>query len=369
MSVISSRGWAALAATAILLSLAVPAKAQLFRPNPCQSCAAPVAQVAHVPQVSQTICRPVQQQVCYRTVPVTEYQKVTQVVKKPVYETKYVDQQVTEYKTVNEQRTVDVPTVNYQQVTEMQTRYQDRGCWQSYCQSTGKVAPCQYDNRPSLLGWMNRTGYAMRTAFTPQYKIQRQYVPNVVAQQVPVTRQVAVRGTQKMTYNVAKLVPVTKTQKVAVRTVRWEDETVTVNRPVTAYRTVPIGTQTAFGFVPFAPSSTTTAEGPSPDPISIKKAEGDDKKKSAAKNTDKRTGAVTPKKSSSRPLPPGYRTIPATIANTTPASTDGQPLVGSNTTPSIVRLTGWRARIKPAGLPEPPEPPAGPEVNLANNQP
>lgn len=369
MSLISFRGWAALAATAIILSIAVPAKAQLFR-NPCNTCAAPVAQVAYAPQQNcRMVCEPIQQRVVYRTVPVTEYQKVTQVVKKPIYETKYVDQQVTEYKTVTEQKTASVPTVSYQPVTEMRTQYQDRGYWQSYCQNTGKVAPCQYDNRANLLGWLNRTGYSMRTAFQPQYRMRRQYVPNMVAYQTPVTRQVAVRGTQQVTYSVAKLVPVTKTQKVAVRTVRWEDETVTVNRPVTAYRTVPIGTQTAFGFQPFAPSTTTTAEGPSPDPISIKKAEGETPKKSASSGTDNRTGSVAPKKTS-RPLPAGYRPIPATVvANKAPASTDKQPLVGSNTTPSIVRLAGWRARLKPAGLPTPPEPPAGREVNLANNNP
>ena len=55
---------------------------------------------------------------------------------------------------------------------------------------------------------------------TPRFWTERTYVPNVVAEQVPVTRQVAVRGTQTINYQVAKMVPVTTTRKVAVNTVK-----------------------------------------------------------------------------------------------------------------------------------------------------
>lgn len=209
------------------------------------------------------------QQQCFHTVPVTEFREVKQVVQKPVVETKYVEQPVTEYRQVVENKTAEVPTISYQNVTEYQTVQRDYGRWVAQTHCRPQMAPCQYDPRPDLFGFLNRTGYSLRMAFTPQTWTERTYVPNVVAQQIPVNRTVAVRGTQTVNYQTAKVVPVTTTRKVAVNTVRMVAEEVTVKQPVTVYRTVPAGTATAFAWgVPWGAPATGTALRAVPDPVS-----------------------------------------------------------------------------------------------------
>jgi hypothetical protein len=189
--------------------------------------------------------------------------EVRQVVQKPVVETKYVEQPVTEYRQVVETKTAEVPTVSYQNVTEYRTVQRDCGHWITQYHCRPKMAPCQYDSRPDLLGFLNRTQYSVRMAFTPNYYGERIYVPNVVAQQVPVTRQVAIRGTQTVNYQVAKVVPIHSTRKVAVNTVRMVAEEVVTQRPVTVMRTVPFGSAYAFGTP--SSSSSTTAQSPASD--------------------------------------------------------------------------------------------------------
>ena len=195
---------------------------------------------------------PVRVTACYQTVPVTEYREVRHTVQRPVVETAYVDQPVTEYRQVVENKTAEVPTVAYQNVTEMQTFQRDCGHWVTQYHQRPTLHPCQYDNRPDIFGFLNRTGYSIRMAFTPQVWAERMYVPNVVAEQVPVTRQVAVRGTQTVNYQVCRMVPVTTTRKVAVNTVRMVAEEIVTQRPVTVFKTVPLGSSLALG----APATT-----------------------------------------------------------------------------------------------------------------
>lgn len=206
-------------------------------------------------------------QTCYQTVPVTEYRQVRQTVQRPVYETKYVDQEVVAYRPVVETRTVDVPTVTYQDVVEYQPVVRDMGGWQTEYQVRHLPSPCEYDPRPGLVGWLNRTGYQVRAAFTPRVVAHRQYVPNVVATSVPVTRRVAQHGTRQVSYNVTRMVAYTTNQKVAVNTVRYVAEEVTRVQPVTVMRTVPTGTSLAYAYTPFGASSTATALAPTPDPV------------------------------------------------------------------------------------------------------
>lgn len=216
--------------------------------NPCMQCVQPVAQT------------------CYQTVPVTEYQPVKRMVQRPVVETKYVDQKVTAYRPITETKTASVPTVHYENVTECQTVQRDLSHWQTNYYRNPKMTPCQYDPRPNLLGWLNRTGYSIRQTFTPNVIARRQYVRNVVATAVPVTRQVAVRGTRQVSYKVTRMEPYTTTRKVAVNSVRYVSEEVTTMRPVTVMRSVPIGTATAF--LPYgAGAPTATALQPTPDPV------------------------------------------------------------------------------------------------------
>jgi len=202
----------------------------------------------------------------YQTVPVTEYQQVKQTVRRPVVETKYVEQPVTEYVPVTEQKTAEIPQVTYQNVTEYQTVQRDRGQWVQQIQCKNQMSPCQYDPRPGMAGWFNRTGYNIRQAFTPRVRVSNRWQSNIVAEAVPVTRQVAVRTTRKVTYNVTRMVPKQTTRRVAVNTVRYVDEEVTAMRPVTVMRQVPIGSRVAYTYG--LPGASQTVLAPSPDPIS-----------------------------------------------------------------------------------------------------
>lgn len=232
------------------------ASAQFWCCNPCVCCPPPI-------RVQPAVCN----------VPVTEMQEFRQVVQRPVVEQKFVDQPVTEYRQVVETKTAEIPTVSYQPVTEMHTVQRDCGRWTTQYHCRPKMAPCQYDGRPDLLGFLNRTQYSVRMAFTPDYYAERTYQPNVMAYQVPVTRQVAVRGTQTINYQVAKVVPIHTTRRVAVNTVRMVAEEVVTRRPVTVMKPVPFGSAYAYG-VPFGGSTTTTALQPVPDPRTSATATG-----------------------------------------------------------------------------------------------
>jgi len=216
-------------------------------------------------------CPPIRVTACYKTVPVTEYRECRQTVQRPIVETKYVEQPVTEYKQVVETKTAEIPTCTYQNVTEMRTVQRDCGHWESHCVQRPQITPCQYDSRPDLFGFINRAGFSLRMAFTPQSWTEKVYVPNVVCQQVPVTRQVAVRGTQTVNYQVCKVVPVCSTRKVAVNTVRMVCEEIVTKRPVTVFKTVPMDGALALG-VPATAPTTTTALQPTNDstPVAIK---------------------------------------------------------------------------------------------------
>ncbi|MEX0715761.1 MAG: hypothetical protein WD066_04205 [Planctomycetaceae bacterium] len=235
--------------------------------DPCNACVA-------TPAACGPACAPVcaQPVACYQTVPVTEYREVRQTVRRPVCETAYVDQPCTEYRPVVEQCTVNVPTCTYEDVIECRTVCRDVGGWVTRYTPICKMSPCDYDNRPGLGGWLNRTAYSVRASFTPDAIAHREYVPNVVTQTVPVRHRVAKHGVRQVTYNVTRMVAHTTTRKVAVNTVRYVDEQVVAMQPVTVMRTVPIGTALAYG-VPagglvYGAAPTRSALAPQPDPVS-----------------------------------------------------------------------------------------------------
>lgn len=235
--------WAfsALAGAAVLTS-ASAASAQWFSSPGC-GCA------------TQPVARPVAQ-TCYQQVPVTQYQQVKHKVRRPVTQVEYVDQPVTTYRPVVETKTVDVPVTTYQNVTEYQTRTTQTGSWQTNYHCRQKLTPCQYDPSPSPLGWLNRSAYRIRSAFTPKVVATRQFVPRTCTAQVPVTRRVAVQSVRQQTYKVTKYVPEQTTRRVAVNKVRWVEEEVVAMKPITIMQTVPV-TKTAYGFGGYAPASRT----------------------------------------------------------------------------------------------------------------
>jgi len=191
-------------------------------------------------------------QQCFQTIPVTEMRECKQIVQRPVCETTYVDQPVTEYRQVCETKTCQVPTVHYQTVTEYQTVQRDMGHWVTNYQCNPRLSPCQYDCRPDLFGFLNRAGYQARMAMTPRMTASRTWCPNVVAQQVPICRQVAVRNVQTVNYQVSRMVPYTTSRRVAVNTVRMVAQEIVTRHPVTVFRTVPMG-GTATACAPNAP--------------------------------------------------------------------------------------------------------------------
>ncbi|MEZ6066978.1 MAG: hypothetical protein R3B90_15030 [Planctomycetaceae bacterium] len=178
--------------------------------------------------------------------------------------TVFEERPVTAYRQVMETKTVSVPTTQYQQVTECQQRCVNNSRWQTVYQKVPKVTPCQYDPNPTFLGWMNRGVYRARSALTPNYYRTRQYVPNVVAYNVPVTRTVAIPTTRQVTYNVARMEPYQTTQKVAVNKVEMVDTQVVAWEPYTEMQTVAVGTTTTYAYAPIGGTTATAGLEPTP---------------------------------------------------------------------------------------------------------
>jgi hypothetical protein len=211
--------------------------------------------------------------------------------------------------------------------------------------SNPKIAPCAYDPRPGFMGWMNRTGYSMRQAFTPAVTARRQYVPNYVTTMIPVTRQVAVQGTQQVSYNVTRMVAKQTTRKVAVNTVRLVSEEVVTKHPVTVYRTVPIGS--ALAFAPGGYSATASA--PRPDSISNAAAPVPTRSATSTNGQDKGAFKRTTEKESEdafedKPTPSGaMMTIPPRHAVSSNATNPRSFRI-----PSAVRVAQWTPRAESA---------------------
>ncbi len=352
---------------ALVVSLQTAAQAQYY--DGCGSCGAVAAQ----PLAQCTPIQPVQA-TCYQTVPVTTYARVKQTVEVPTYETAYEDREVTYMRPVTESKVVDVPTVSYQNVTEYRTVNRDMGRWTTNYHPIAKCAPCQVDPRPGVIGWMNRTGYSMRTAFTPNYTTSRQYVPNMVSCSVPYTRQVAVSGTRQVTYQETRMVAERKSERVPVQKLVMKRQEVDVMQPQTAYRTVPIGTSMAYGS-PFiggtqmaygypvinSAPATRAALAPAPDPISSdRSAFKSDEDTSSDKSFRRATGEDSKINGASleTPLRGDDDDIdflsPQTRRNGTKSDTNVTPAVfrreasteTATAKPVVNRASGWRATRK-----------------------
>jgi hypothetical protein len=242
---------------------------------------------------------------------------------------------------------VDVPSYITQQVTEMRPVTLNQSYWQTQWQAVPKYSPCTYDSRPGLLGEMNRMGYAMRNAFTPNYVARREFVPNVVASQVPVTRSVQVPTTRQVTYNVSKLVPVTTTQKVPVQRTVWEDHTYTAMVPVTTTQRVAVGTRTRMvysgdmGVTASAAEPVPTAARPTPS-VSAEK------------------GTIRPQSAPANEIPlrnPTFHQDAPTQDTASPEASFGP--VTATKAQTVIQFAGWRATRKPANETEVT---AGPEI-------
>jgi len=351
---------------ALVVSLqSTAAQAQYY--DGCGGCGA----IAAAPLANCTPIQPLPT-TCYQTVPVTTYTQERQTVEVPTYETAYEEREVTVYRPVTQSREVEIPTVSYQNVTEYRTVNRDAGRWVTNYHPVAKCAPCQVDPRPGVLGWMNRTGYSMRTAFVPNYTTSRQYVPSMMTCNVPVTRQVAVQGTRRVTVQETKMVAERKSERIPVQKLVMKKQDVTVMRPQTAYRTVPIGTsmaygpfiggtQMAYGYPIIDSTATRSALAPQPDPISTERStfkaddEGKDEnfRRSDAGGTNGVRGSSfqnrAPLRSDDEPsFPPSTRrkvdnpdnlVIPAVYSKERSSTT-------AEVKPVSTQSTGWRAARK-----------------------
>ena len=334
----------AVAGAAILASSTVASAQWFSTPNACGCARPPVVQ-----QCAQRV--PVVQQ-CYQQVPVTEYQQVRQKVRRPVTEVEYVEQPVTRWRPVTETKTVNETVTQYQNVTEYQTVNKECGYWTTNYYCNPKKTPCEYDPTPTPLGALNRAAYRVRSAFTPNTITRRQFVPQTIAQQIPVTRRVAVQSVQPRTYQVTKYVQEQSTQKVAVNKVRWVEDEVIALKPVTVVKTVPT-TRTAWTWQTYgAPTTTawapapatTTALRPTVDPISrsartepvdrtaTRPAEGDHEEAVDDRGDINRIDNETPRRSA---IEPRDRTTSQRSGLFEPVS----PRFASR----IARVGGWRA--------------------------
>lgn len=346
---VSLRTLRALTAAGAVATLSAGAQAQFS--DPCNVCATPVTVMANPCPCMQPVTTMEDRQV-----QVTAYRDEERTVKKPVIRTAYEDREVTAYRTVQETRTAEVPGVAYQQCTTCQQVTQNRSYWQTYYQPVPKLSPCQVDPRPGLLGEMNRLGYSMQMAFTPDYIPRRQYVPNVVAYNVPVTRTVAVPTTRTVAYNVAKLEPYTTTQRVARQVVEWQEQTVTVKVPYTETRTVQVPT-TRWAMVDgFGGGSVSAAR-----PTLRAQADPDGPARSAETDAPRRSEVPTEAKPLSYPRPKAPvepRDQNVIQRHSVPADTNV-----SATTPAAgaVSVAGWRTSRQAT----PVAPITGPQLSIA----
>ena len=287
-------------------------------------------------QAMQPVVHPV-----YDTVHVAEYQQVKQKVLKPIVETKMVSQTVTEMHPQTVQQTVNVPTVEYQTVTEVKQVQKQVGYWQTKTEAINKVSGCAYDNRPGVMGWMNRTSQDIKNAVTPNTRVSRTFVPQTMTCAVPTQRKVAVQGMKQVTYNVTSMVPKQVTRQVAVNQVRHVEEEVTAMKLVTVPKMMQVGTRISYqpvggGTTASGPSNSgPTALTPTPDPNA-----------SATRPTDEPDNFNKPiPKKISYPMPERD----SNRGDVTETVIPSRPVVNA---PSVIRVSQWVARTPGSASPD-----------------
>ncbi len=342
-----------------VLVAASPVHAQFFG-NGCD-CGPSQAFSASAAAPCPTVMQPVAQS-CYQAVNVTEYHPVKQTVRRPKVEARVVNQDVIEYVPVTEQRTAEVPHTTYQDVVEYQQVARNGGYWQTHIQQNVRPSPCEYDNRRTASGWMNRTAYDFRSMFVPKQTVRRQFVPQTMVQTVPVTRRVAVQCNKQVTYNVTRMVAQRTTRQVAVNHVTYEDVETTAMVPRTVVRHVPIGTQMSYsplgsGQLSLQPTPDSaaaaqralqnrSATGPTKDTFDPTQDPSNYSKESP----------IQPKKIS---YPRSPERDPASVPDgrVTSSPAKARSVADRNSPPSKVRLNKWVART--------PTPPEGPTSDIS----
>ncbi len=351
---ISNRAIAGIALLAAACGISSTANAQFFgQPyyNGCTPCGtAPVVSIAPVYQtasVSSCPCMKPVTSTVYKDVEVVQYKTVQKPTKVAKLITVMEEREVVTYQTVNEVKTVNVPSYTTQTINECRQVTRNNSYWRTAYQPVPKMSPCNYDGRPGLVGELNRLGYAFRNSITPNAIARREYVPNVVAYNVPVQRTVQIPTTRQVSYNVSRQVPVTTVQKFPVQKTVWEDSTVTAYEPYTVKKRVAIGTQTRMVYV--GEGGTTTASAPEPTPATAK---GNEPTKSAVRPK----GIITPNSfGDGQEVPiqtPIYRRNPEpTPAPQQVIEPSRGPVATQPTSPSVIQVATWKATKRSATTP------------------
>ena len=176
----------------------------------------------HTRQVQQTVMKPVWVQQVHRQ---------QTVVKRPVQKTVMQNQQ----------------SVQYEQVTNYHTQYVDQG--QYVCQQ--QVTPGPQRNRLRWLPgqqvvdpvtgtprWQRGGLYWVPQAGAARVETARVWQPNVVAQQVPVTQNVAKVVNHQVPMQVTEYVDEVQTQEIPYNVCQWQQEIQVQNIPYTVARPV-----------------------------------------------------------------------------------------------------------------------------------
>ena len=161
-------------------------------------------------------------------------------VMRPVWETETRYQQQVVRKPVVETAMQDRNYVTYEPVTTMQTQYVDQGGFvdQTVC-TPGPVRnrlqwlPGSYvvDPATGSTVWQRGGLFWVPTQSPGTYQVQRQYVPQIVAQQVPQTTYVQRVVTQKEPIQVTRYMDEVVSQPVQVQVCKWVSQEVV--RPIT----------------------------------------------------------------------------------------------------------------------------------------
>ncbi|WP_417849506.1 hypothetical protein [Thalassoglobus sp.] len=357
---IRNRAITGFALLATACGLSSPVNAQFFGSAPCGPCGtAPVASiaptfncgpVAYAPayqtaSVNPCPCLKTVQEPVYQTVEVPEMVPVQKTVKVAKVITEMQDREVTTYQTVNEVKTVNVPSYITQTVNECRQVTRNDSYWQTAYQPVPKMSPCAYDGRPGLVGEFNRLGYAFRNSITPNVVARRQFVPNVVAYNVPVQRTVQIPTTRQVSYNVSRQVPVTTVQKVPVQRTVYVDEQVTAYETRMKKQTVFMGNRTKVVYDSNFNGTATAAE-----PTPATTAGGDDNTQSAG-GTKGNTKLQSFGEKQTIPLQsPVYRDQfePAPAYQEVEQPTQKPVATQPTATPSAVRVATWKATTRSA---------------------
>lgn len=289
---------------------------------------------------------------CYQTVPVTSMVESREKVQVGTWKTVQESREYTVMTPKTEYRDMEITEMKYQTVVENQTVTRDTGRWITQYHPVAKYSPCQVDPRPGMIGWMNRTGYSLRSALLPNYTTSRQYVPNVTTVNVPVTRQVAIPTRRIVRVPETRLVAEKRVEQVPVRKLVFEEQERMVARPQTVWRQVPMGSRVAMNSWGYSPrvayvrplDGAQSAAVPTKDPISTKAAVRPDNggQRSFQRNSEGTSTPVQPG-SFQRDLPETQETPDFSFPTSSTNGPSGSSQASDLTAQKNPTRSSWRA--------------------------